>query len=199
MKTNKKNLIISQLELTKRIKLSLLLFSLKKLCYCKVIILFAFPFLASAQQSLLPWLKNIDPQDKIRMIHTIKAEAEVTVSDGLVYKANSIFHDKQRAVFQLVYSNRTIAQAVEGKYIWDYDGKVETEASSSVEEFILGHQIHAQILFFDKLHQSIGTPKPGKFLGKDCFTLASDDKNSPFNFYYEESGATHRNGNSKSR
>ena len=46
-----------------------------------VLLVCAFPFSAIAQQSALPWLESIGAQKGLADIHTISAEAAVTVSD----------------------------------------------------------------------------------------------------------------------
>ena len=94
----------------------------------------------TAQQSALPWRENIGAQGSLADIHTINAEAAVTVSDGLTFTVNTVFHDRQRAIFRRIYADRTVTQGVEGRYIWSYDGKAETEAPPFVEEFVLGHR-----------------------------------------------------------
>ncbi|GEM_PF-826704 len=147
-----------------------------------------FAVSATAQQSALPWLESIGARGRLADIHTISAEAAVTVSDGLTYTVNTVFHDRQRAVFRRVYADRTITQGVEGRYIWSFDGKAETEAPPFVEEFVLGHQLHAQLLFFDRLHPEIGTSMPAQFAGRKCMSLASENKNSSWILYYDPTG-----------
>ena len=153
-----------------------------------VLLVCAFPFSAIAQQSALPWLESIGAQKGLADIHTISAEAAVTVSDGLTYTVNTVFHDRQRVVWKREYADRTITQGVEGRYIWAYDGQVETEASPFVEEVVLGHQFHAKLLFFDQFHPAFGTPKATQFAGQECMALASVNENSSWILYYEHTG-----------
>lgn len=99
-----------------------------------------------------PWLNKIDPNHLAADIHALSTTANVRVSDGLTYTATTLYHDRQRAVFQRTYSDRQIASGIDGKYLWNYDGKRETEVPAFYENYILGHQMHAQLLFFDHLH-----------------------------------------------
>lgn len=136
----------------------------------------------------LPWLKTIDPENTVATVHTVNAQATVAVSDGLHYKTNSIFHDKQRAVYQQVYEDRTVTRGIEGRYAWRFDGQVETEEPLEMEQYILGHQFQAQILFFDRLHPELDTPRAAAFGGKDCLVLASKSEGAVFNMFYTQPG-----------
>ncbi len=145
-----------------------------------------FPVFGNAQKSIIPWYQSIDPTEILMSIETISSQAEVTVSDGLTYQTNSVFHDPQRAIFQRIYKDRSIVQGVEGKYVWSFDGTEEKEVSEIIGNLVLGHQFHAQILFFDKLHPFFNTPKVAKFNQQDCYVLTSE--NSGFKFYYRQAG-----------
>ena len=154
-----------------------------------LLILFALvPLSTNCQEQALPWLKHIDPNETVGQIHTIATHAEVTVSDGLTYKTRTVFHDKQRAVFQRIYSDRRVVEGIEGKYIWRFDGLNEKEAPEFIENIILGHQFHAQILFFDKLHNSIDSVQRSKFNGKECLVLTSQNESPDYKFYFEKDG-----------
>lgn len=168
--------------------ISLPQFDLRTVCNWKILSFLGIvlPLIANSQQISLPWLNNIDPKETIKEIHTISSQAEVTVSDGLTYKVNTVFHDNQRAIFQRVYKDRTVVQGVAGKYIWEFDGSVESEVSNFIGGLVLGHQFHAQILFFDKLHPSFEAPKNVKFKGKNCLVITSKNENQNFKFYFEE-------------
>ncbi len=75
---------------------------------------------------------------------------------------------------------------MEGLYVWAYDGRVETETTPYVGEIVLGHQFHAQILFFDRLHPAVGKSSETQFAGQESMTLESED--SQWRFYYDFSG-----------
>jgi len=163
-------------------------FHLKAIYQWKLLVLLGIllPVFGNAQQQTIPWLETIAPEKNVKGIETISSQAEVTVSDGLTYKTHTVFHDSQRAIFQRIYRDRSVVQGVEGKYVWSFDGTVEKEVSEFVGNVILGHQFHAQILFFDKLHPSLDTPKATEFNGQDCNVLTSE--NSGFKIYYKRAG-----------
>jgi hypothetical protein len=141
-----------------------------------------------AQQTTLPWLQQIAPGVDIANIHTVSTRADVKVSDGLTYSTKTIYRDPQRAIFHRTYVDRTAVQGVEGACVWGYDGTKEMEAPAYVGGFVLGHQFHAQLLFFDRLHASLGSPEEASLKGKACFSIAS--KNESFNYkaYYRKDG-----------
>ena len=145
-----------------------------------------FPVFGNAQQPVIPWLQTITTEENLKGIGTISCQAEVTVSDGLTYKTHTVFHDPQRAIFQRIYKDRSVVEGVEGKYVWSFDGTEEKEVSEFVKNVILGHQFHAQILFFEKLHPSFDAPKATAFDGQNCYVLTSED--SGFKFYYKRTG-----------
>lgn len=148
--------------------------------------LLSLPLFTNAQVSPLPWLKNIDPKGQISTLHTIRTAAQVTVSDGLEYQTNTLFHDKQRAVFQQIKSDKTTTLGVEGRYTWEYDGLSEQEGNAATELVVLGHQLQAQMLFFDQLHDSIAQPEAAVFAGTPCQVLSTaGDAQAIFKFFYD--------------
>ncbi len=153
-----------------------------------VLLVVLFPFSLCAQVNSIHWLKTMDPGETINNIHTIGTEAEVNVSDGLRYDVNTVFHDKQRAIFQRVYEDRTVTQGVEGRDAWTFEGDTQTEADEVVKGIVLGHQMHAQILFFDKFHTSMTSPEHADFDGTKCLILSSQNEINIWNFYYQEVG-----------
>ncbi len=161
-----------------------------KLIYIRIIhiisSIFLFSVIAHTQQLGLPWINKLSTIENISNIVTIKTEAEVQVSDGLTYKTKTLYHDPQRAIFQRIYVDRTIVQGIEGKYIWSFNGSEEKEVSSIVGGIILGHQFHAQILFFDQLHPEHESVTHSEFKGQNCYMLSSKSENPTFNFYYKE-------------
>lgn len=139
---------------------------------------------AIAQQSPLPWLAQIDPSGQRSSIETVATAAAVSVSDGLTYDTETLFHDHQRAIFKRIYSDRTVTQGVEGQYAWSFDGQAETEAGNFIKSIVLGHQFHAQLLFFDQLHKNFGTPAASAFDGRDCRVISAEADDGKYSIYY---------------
>ncbi len=142
---------------------------------------------ASAVTDKLPWLTYIGAE-KLTEITCIAADASVVVSDGLTYSTRTVFQDHQRAVFHREYVDRTIAHGVEGRYIWQYDGETETEAPPMMGGIVLGHQMHAQILFFDKLHATDYNAVPVTFEGQQCLQLRGTNDDTSWTFFYTSDG-----------
>ena len=148
--------------------------------------LFICPLAGMAQPNPLPWLQTIAPKVERSEISAISTQASVQVSDGLTYNTQTLYHDPQRAIFRREYADRTVTQGVEGKYIWSFEGDAEKEISAFIGDIILGHQFHAQILFFDKLHPQFLSPETADFSGQKCLVLKAPGDNQDFNFYYQE-------------
>ena len=144
------------------------------------------PLSSNAQQYKLPWLDSIGPSESVSSIQTLATCADVKVSDGLRYSTETVFHDPQRAVFKRRYSDRIVTQGLEGRYVWSNSGDGESELSTDMGDFILGHQFHAQILFYDRLHQGLSKPESTSFQGSSAFVVKSDSGQT--SFYYNESG-----------
>lgn len=113
----------------------------------------------AAQEADPGYLSTIGAAEKRASIETVRAEAHVTVSDGLEYDVVTLYHDPQRAVFHRQYPDRSVTWGVEGKYYWSFDGEREEEGSPFYESIVLGHQFHAQLLFFDELNGPLGPPE----------------------------------------
>lgn len=142
-----------------------------------------------AQSSALPWLTNLHAERTVLdTVHTIRTRAEVTVSDGLTYVAETLLHDPQRAIFRLTYPDRTLTLGVEGRYIWTYDGTQETEASAFTEQVVLGHQVHAHLLFFDRLYSDYSAPQPATFAGEPSLYVSSRSPDRSTKLYYTQAG-----------
>ena len=62
----------------------------------------------------------------------------------------------------------SVTQGVEGRYLWVYDGKAQVEADAFIEGFVLGHQMHAQIIFMDRLHDHCEKPVDDDYEGVAC-------------------------------
>ena len=139
-----------------------------------------------AQNQALPWLNALGMDVPVSSIHTLSTRAEVSVSDGLKYGTETVFHDRQRSVFKRVYPDRTVIQGVEGMYVWSSNGEVESELPIGMAEFILGHQFHAQILFYDRLHQNLEAPEATSFQGSSVFVLKSDAGTT--SMFFDENG-----------
>ena len=152
------------------------------------LVLAAPPGVAGDEDPGLPWLESIGAAGRPPGIHTVSAQADVTVSDGLTYSVTTLFHDRQRAVFRRVYPDRTVTQGVEGRYVWSFDGQKQTEAQPFVEGFVLGHQLHAQILFFDRLHPGAGPAEQATFAGQSCLVVESTVTDGSWRLFYEPSG-----------
>lgn len=141
-----------------------------------------------AQENAAPWLKTIGTEGRLEKITSIRTEADVSVSDGIKYKTSTYYNDPQRAVFRRIYPDRTVTQGVEGKYFWTYDGKAEMEDDASAEMFVLGHQVHAQLLFFSQIHP--GQMKAGKsdFIGEPMNSAEVRDGDSVWTMFYDKTG-----------
>ena len=137
---------------------------------------------------LPPWADSLGSAADLRAVHTIGSDAQVTVSDGTAFATSSLYHDPQRAAFRQVYPDGAATMGVDGRYIWSYDGQAETEAPPFVERFVLGHQLHAQILFFGDLHGGVREPAPARFGGQACLGVTSADEHTSWTLYYLDGG-----------
>lgn len=139
-------------------------------------LLIRFPVLfVHGQNHDFSWMKKIGDEKAIKRIHTIKSVADVTVSDGKKYTVSTLYHDRQRAIFKRTYSDRTITLGLEGEYYWQFDGTTVVEVNRSYGDFILGHQIHAQLIYFSQLHDLSKSPEPTIFNGKNATKYSSAD------------------------
>jgi hypothetical protein len=136
----------------------------------------------------LPWLDLIDPEGNRDQLHTLSTEAMVSVSDGSGFLANTLYHDPQRAVFQQVYDDSTETRGIEGKYFWQYDGEAEVEVDPFFETYILGHQMHAYLLFFDHLSDSLSSLEKTNFRGNPCLQMTGWGPNV-FSIYLDETNS----------
>jgi hypothetical protein len=140
------------------------------------------------QQSDEPWLNSIGANQRLASVRTIIAEADVTVSDGLKYRTESLYIDPQRAAFRMTYPDRTVTRGVEGRYFWSFDGKAETESDASTEVFVLGHQVHAQILFFSQIHPGKLLRGKADFIGEPMDFAEVSGGDSVWTMFYDKSG-----------
>jgi len=132
-----------------------------------MIILFLVAVLA-AGDAAPGWLSQVGDRGGIESVH---ATASVTVSDGLTYDAITVYEGPDRASFKRVYEDRTVAHRIDGDQVWAIDGDTETEAPEFFGMFVMGHQIHAQILFFDHIHPDAGEPADARFGDEDCLVI----------------------------
>ena len=138
----------------------------------------------TASGSAPAWLTQVgDPAG----ITSVRATASVTVSDGLTYDAITLYEGPDQARFTRVYEDRTVAHRVDGEKVWQIEGDTETEVGAFYGMFVMGHQIHAQILFFDQIHPDASEPVPARFDGQDCFAVAAGGEFS-WRLYYPEDG-----------
>jgi hypothetical protein len=148
----------------------------------------SWPVLAGAPDTSRPWLKRIATPDKLAGIHTIGAEAAVEVSDGTGFHTAVVYHDPQRAAFRIQDADRNTTMGIEGKYVWSFDGTAEIEADPFVREFVLGHQFHAQILFYDRLYPDHEDPRQTTFEDRPCSVVTTGDEESLRSLYYDPAG-----------
>jgi hypothetical protein len=88
----------------------------------------------------------------------------------------------------LIYPESTTTLGIEGKYYWQHDGHKESEGPPFLEDFVLGHQLHAQILFFDKIHQEYKENLIDNFNGKECLSLESSKNGNKIKAYFTLEG-----------
>jgi len=134
----------------------------------------------------MPWIERVLQGQSHDLIESIRTTATVTVSDGLAYQAHSFYIDPQRAIFRVDYPDRSITRGLEGKYAWQHRGDKEEELPIEMETFILGHQLHAQLLFFDRLHPIMGQEGPDSFNGQKCTSITASDDRTEWKIYLEK-------------
>lgn len=135
----------------------------------------------------MPWLNGIPAEARASAITSVRTEADVTVSDGTKYKTESLYIDPQRAAFRMTYPDRTVSRGVEGMYYWTFDGKREAEADLQSRDFVLGHQIHAQILFFTILHKGELNYGDEDFIGEPVKYASVKDGDATWTMFFKDS------------
>lgn len=80
----------------------------------------------------------------------IRTAADVTVSDGSSYQTESYFHDIDMAAIRFVDENEQVI-AVEGPWSWMSQNGDAQLGSDFHKLFVLGHQYHALLRYFDDL------------------------------------------------
>jgi hypothetical protein len=146
------------------------------------------PVLAAESDASRPWLNGVATPTELAGIHTVRAEADVEVSDGTSFSTTVVYHDPQRAVFRSKHADRTTTMGIEGKYAWTFDGTVEKEGDPFVREFVLGHQFHAEILFFDRFYPDHEEPRQTTLEDRPCNVVSSGDEDSLRALYYDPAG-----------
>lgn len=101
---------------------------------------------------------NNGPQDSSALYSSIETTADVQVSDGLQYQVKTSWQDNERVIFHRQYSDKIVTLGRQGHYFWVYDGKQQKDTNNKVLDFILGHQFHAQLLFFDQFYLALQDP-----------------------------------------
>lgn len=145
----------------------------------------ATSFTVVAQTSPLPWFAAIGVgQQQLEQTHSVYAEATVTPSSGQGYVTVTLFHDQQRAIFHREYSDRSVTSAVDGRYVWEFDGQTEKEAQPWVEGFVLGHQFHARLLFFDRFGSGELKVSDAIFAEQSCRAISSSDRTGSWTVFY---------------
>jgi hypothetical protein len=86
------------------------------------------------------------PNSDVNKIQHIRTIANVTVSDGSMYKAETFYISPQRAIFKQIYPNKESTTAIDGCRVWQFDGQSENEGNPFYFNFVLGHQFHAMLL-----------------------------------------------------
>ncbi len=80
--------------------------------------------------------------------------AEVSVSDGTSFRTESYFHSANAAAIRHIFDEEQLV-AVEGPVTWAQRGEEAEAGSDSYQEFALGHQYHALLLFFDEISSNV--------------------------------------------
>lgn len=97
----------------------------------------------------LPWRSVFGDENYREKVSSIYTKANVSVSDGLTYQTVTSWLDPERSIFMRIYPDQQVTMGRAGKYFWSFDGQSEKEQASGIRSFVLGHQLHAQLLFFD--------------------------------------------------
>ena len=133
-----------------------------------------FTHLSFGQSKDMAWITSVDQNNVRNSIHTITTSAKVSVDDGSSYTTSSLYQDPQRMAFKLSYPDQDNTMGVEGKYYWQHNGIEEKESSDFVQTFVLGHQFHAHLLFFDKIYESISADPNGSWEESPCTVITGN-------------------------
>lgn len=88
----------------------------------------------------------------------------------------------------MIYPDRTVTRAVEGKYFWTSENGKEVEGDESTRIFVLGHQVHAQILFFSQIHPGERWIGETDFKGETMNFACVTEGDSVWTMFYDENG-----------
>jgi cytochrome c biogenesis protein CcdA len=127
----------------------------------------------------------IDDSAARNEVESIVARADVTVSDGLEFATVAEYRAPDQATFRQVYPDREVSSGIDGEELWMDVGSGREEAPSFVAGVVLGHQFHAQILFFERLNALEGDPEPVLFQGQTCLAVGG---NGGWQAFFLESG-----------
>jgi hypothetical protein len=151
----------------------------------KYLMLMALLLIVTTLAAQTPWLRGADPENRAEEWQSLQVVADVSVSDGLTYKVNTLYIDPQRAIFERIYTDRKVTNGVEGKYAWSFDQKREIEGSSMTTSIVLGHQFYAQMLFFEKLHPTAAINENATFMDAASQSVITNDANGVYELFYD--------------
>lgn len=133
------------------------------------------------------WLHGLVREGDLSHIHTVSAQAHVTVSDGMEYDVTTHYRNPQRAAFRSVYPDRRITLGIDGHYIWIFDGQEERQGQAGHGVFVLGHQFHAALLFFPVVNGADPTAAPRRDPECECMVQQfASDSGEAYVFRYDE-------------
>ena len=101
----------------------------------------------------------------------IVTEADVSVSDGSRYRAESFFHSTNEVAIRFLDDNEQVI-AVEGSLSWIRQGGVEQLGGDFHKLFALGHQYHALLRHFDEIATSVSNAEAVRFGEEDCSAIS---------------------------
>lgn len=119
---------------------------------------FTLSLTSVAASTQLDWMTSIAAQEVRAQYSSVESEAAVKVSDGLTYQVTTSWQDNERVIFHREYPDRIATLGRQGHYFWLYDGQHQKDATNQILDFILGHQYHAQLLFFDQFYLALAKP-----------------------------------------
>lgn len=150
-------------------------------------ITFVFIGLLNVQSQELPWLKYMDPSNKIGQIDRVLAACDVETED-LSFKTIAFYNGPKEVVYRQTLNDRMVTRTIEGDEIWIYEGQGRSSGSDFFFGFILGHQLHAQLLFFDQLNDDITAPTSAEYQGTSYQMISGQKNGITFKVFYTDEG-----------